>query len=56
MNESLVFYLGQGGQFIDSEEIGGMDELEADMDTRVHNRVTIIVINIVGHWISSGKS
>ena len=55
MNGSLVFYLCQGGQFIDSEEIGGMDELEADMDTRVHNRVTIIVINIVtvGHWISS---
>ena len=43
MNESLVFYLGQGGQFINSKEIGGMDELKADMDTIVHNRVTVIV-------------
>ena len=49
MNDLLVFYLGQGGQFINSEEIGSMDELEANMDTVVHNRVTIIVINIVGH-------
>ena len=55
MNESRVFYLGQGGQFIDSEEIGGMDELEEDMDTIVHNKVTVIVINIVGHWISNGR-
>ena len=30
MNGSLVFYLGQGGQFIDFEEIDDMDEPEAE--------------------------